>query len=516
MIDFRIHFAVFFLATIVLGLAGCNSFQQVDRTTVPYTAGISFDERSPFLKAHFRDGRLLVLSNWRTDPGTQTISGAGIMFDLNRHRIDSAQYEISSDSIALFETNALSTSPGNTALTLMTGVSAAMTLLCIANPKACFGSCPTFYVEDSSGFHLLAEGFSSSIAPALEETDTDALSPGDRKDDVIELVMKNEALETHVVRSVKLKAVPLRADEWAYHFADGTIGVTSGQVSPTGAHAGKEDCLDLVRRHDGLERSGFADSTNLAAEEDIILEFPDLPARTRGLILSCRQSLLSTYLFYQSLAYLGSSAGSTLARLSTDTALVGVIRRWVQVIGTIHVSVMGNDGDWTEVGTICESGPLATDTHLLRLPGWVKGPVSVKLRLTKGAWRIDYAALAAIERMAVPRTYVPAQLLRNGNDDPDALAGLRDSTKPLATLPGDVVTFRFQMPTEREREALFLESRGYYLEWMRQEWEKEENPVMATMLFQSPESVLRFLAPGFKKLEPSMEQSFWGSRYGSH
>jgi hypothetical protein len=51
---------------------------------------------------------------------------------------------------------------------------------------------------------------------------------------------------------------------------------------------------------------------------------------------------------------------------------------------------------------------------------------------------------------------------------------------------------------------------------MRQEWEKEENPVMATMLFQSPESVLRFLAPGFKKLEPSMEQSFWGSRYGSH
>ncbi len=60
----------------------------------------------------------------------------------------------------------------------MSGISLAVTAYCIANPKACFGSCPTFYLEDEGGREPerpQAEGFSESIARVLEARDIDAL-----------------------------------------------------------------------------------------------------------------------------------------------------------------------------------------------------------------------------------------------------------------------------------------------------------------------------------------------------
>jgi hypothetical protein len=81
-----------------------------------------------------------------------------------------------------------------------------MTAVCAANPKTCFGSCPTFYVSDGKHAMLQAEGFSSSIAPSLEARDVDALyrvHPSGRE---FIVTMKNEALETHFVRRVRLLA----------------------------------------------------------------------------------------------------------------------------------------------------------------------------------------------------------------------------------------------------------------------------------------------------------------------
>ena len=60
---------------------------------------------------------------------------------------------------------------------------------------------------------------------------------------------------------------------------------------------------------------------------------------------------------------------------------------------------------------------------------------------------------------------------------------------------------------------LFLESRGYYLEWVRKEWLADENPALAAMMLINPERALHVLAPDFKKIEPEMEEVFWSSRY---
>jgi hypothetical protein len=90
---------------------------------------------------------------------------------------------------------------------------------------------------------------------------------------------------------------------------------------------------------------------------------------------------------------------------------------------------------------------------------------------------------------------------------------LLDSASVLTTLPGDEYKFVYQLPEDFGRYELFLESRGYYLEWMREEWLKEENPARAAMLFLEPQSALRAMAPEFKKIEAEMEKLFWSSRY---
>ena len=60
---------------------------------------------------------------------------------------------------------------------------------------------------------------------------------------------------------------------------------------------------------------------------------------------------------------------------------------------------------------------------------------------------------------------------------------------------------------------LFLESRGYYLEWIRDEWVADEDLSRATMIFLNPELALRKLAPEFKQVEAEIEELFWNSRY---
>ena len=69
---------------------------------------------------------------------------------------------------------------------------------------------------------------------------------------------------------------------------------------------------------------------------------------------------------------------------------------------------------------------------------------------------------------------------------------------------------RFRLP-EGEQE-LFLESRGYYYEWMRDEWLKEEDQAAALQLVANPRAALVRLAPKFKAIEPDMDRVFWQSR----
>jgi hypothetical protein len=107
----------------------------------------------------------------------------------------------------------------------------------------------------------------------------------------------------------------------------------------------------------------------------------------------------------------------------------------------------------------------------------------------------------------------PTRVERGGQTDSAALRALVDTSKSLVTLPGDTYDLGYQLPPHPERYELFLESRGYYLEWMRREWLAEENLALAAQIFLDPASAVRALAPAFKRREPELERLFWNSRY---
>jgi len=82
----------------------------------------------------------------------------------------------------------------------------------------------------------------------------------------------------------------------------------------------------------------------------------------------------------------------------------------------------------------------------------------------------------------------------------------------IVTMPGDAYELGYTLPPGHDYE-LFVDSRGYYLEWMRQEWLRDEHPLSALRLFADPAQMLKDLAPAYKQLEPNAEAVFWRSRY---
>ena len=489
---------------IVGGLlaAGCAA-TRLKRSLHSVAEVQTLDRRSPYLKVHAKDGQLYVLSEWRVDEAARLISGRGERLSLARETLEAGALSVSLDDVAIVETNVVQRSPAIAALAVVTGISVAVTAFCIADPKACFGSCPTFYVDGAPGAPVHAEGFSSSVSPSLEARDVDALyraRPG--SDGVVTVTMKNEALETHVVRHVKLLAAARPRGGRVLATLEGEFRHATDIRALEACDAEEGDCRSRVRAFDGVERFSVTDGEDLARREIIELRLPRTEG-DRGLVVASRQTLASTYLFYQSLAYLGRSAGDTLAALERGDRTVGsAFDRLQRVVGGIQVAIETDDGTWSTIGQIREMGPLASDVLVVPLPPGGTG--RVRLLLARGHWRLDYLASVRLGPRAQPDVLEPSSVR-------DA-AGRSITRGSLTTLPGDTYIYRFQVPRGPARE-LFLDSRGYYLEWMREEWLADENPLRAAQLFLNPEQLLRDIAPEFKRQEARMETLFWRSRY---
>lgn len=496
------------ILVILVASGGCAERQY--RTLTPPERVQSLDKRSPYLKAHMRDGSVYVLSRWGVDEAAGSVSGEGILLGPERRALTQGPVTIPIESVALFETNVVQKSPNVAALAVVTGVSVAMTGYCIANPKACFGSCPTFYV--SEGERPDAEGFSDSVAPSLEARDIDALYRARPTKREFEIRMKNEALETHIVRYVRTLAA--RRPEGGRVFATetGEFWQATDIREPQRCTAPEGDCLAAVRRFDGRERFSATDPQDLASREVVEVDFGPVGGDGPiGLVVGSRQTFLSTFLFYQGLAYMGSTAGDWLARLERGEGVaVSRVNGLGRALGGIEVLLEEAGGRWVPAAELHEAGPLASDVKVVPMPRRAPGPLKVRLRMTRGHWRIDYLALARLGARVEPIRLDPVDVRKGDSPVP------RWPSPGLTTLPGDEYRFTYTLPKDPGRYELFLGSRGYYLEWMREEWLSEENLERAALLFGNPERALRLLAPEFKRQEAEMEDLFWRSRYVEH
>jgi hypothetical protein len=503
---------------------------RMDRRLYAPNAARTVDRAAPFLKAHMRDGALYVLSRWDVNENTRALRGNGVQYNAARHVVHEGELATTIDSVVLFETNVTRTSPSVAALAVVAGVTAGVAVYCATNPKACFGSCPTFYLTDGTRESLQAEGFSASIAPSLEARDLDVLYRAQPRGRDVRIDMVNEAYETHVVRYANLIIAPRAGDHRVLPDAQNRYWSVSAPIAPTVCRAPEGDCRVALAAFDGQERLSAADSTSLSAREYLDLEF-DASLASPALVLASRQSLLPTYVLYQAFAWMGSSATDWMASLERGTGeTVRQLQGPAAALGGIDVLVDNGEGGWDSVATIRETGPLAADVKMIPLPyrdlaarsphGGLQAPqpvatspLRVRLRMAKGAWRVDAAMLVSRVQQVQTRRLTPRVVSRNGRPDIDARNRLHDTTQALVTFPGDRYTLQYTLPANANEFELFLETKGYYLEWMRDEWLAEQNPLRAAELFLDPSAALRRLAPAYKREEAALEQAFWRSKY---
>lgn len=498
------------------------------------------DLKAAYLKAHLRTGEVIIFSRWIIDETQRELVGHGERQGPDRTATRPGDFRVRFDDVALFETNTVVQSPGMIALTVITGLSVAVSIACLTNPKACFGSCPTFYAaDDKSGKRVLqAEGFSDSIAPSLEKNDVDALwltSGGGGAGSEVALRMTNEAYETHVIKQADLLAVPRPAGGRV--FSDGEkLWLAPRLRAAVACESELGSCIEEVRAVDGVERKSLTDAEDLAHRETVDVAFAaelasssagkaasggGSPGRSAGahggerlaVVIGARQTLVTTFLLYQGLAYLGTQAPTWLAAMERGQGPLTSGRGLKDVLGGIEVQLADDDGRWQTVGELYETGPIATDVHLVMLPAGARAE-RVRLRMPQGGWRVDYVALASISGEAQPVRVAPWRV--RGQISKDFGRGRAPADRfPITTLPGDEYELEYRLPAgpAGTQYELFLDSRGYYLEWMRKEWLGEERPLAALRMLLAPEEAMRELAPAFKKLEPEAEELFWRSRY---
>jgi hypothetical protein len=480
----------------------------------------------PYLKAHLQDGKVYILTDsWAVDTARNQVNGNGSLYDVNRKLITSGQVSVPIDSVSIFETNKkLDEVEKNTiaGLSVLAGLDVLLSVVCLTNPKACFGSCPTFYINEEDNFHFAsAEGFSSAISPSLEYTDIDALNYTTKETDTFSIIMKNEALETHSVNHVKLLAVPRAKDERIYHSPDNLLYRCDRTVQAGKAIADEGDITDLLAKADRVERFSLADENNLSCKEEIYLTF-DSPADTNtlgvntlGLLISFRQTQMTTYLFYSAMDYMGNYVSDVFAELERDKYPAERLEKSIKgELGGIDIYVWDNYScNWELQGSVNESGPIAFGHQLVPLQ--TRSPrqeFKIKIVLNKGLWRIDRVGLTGIHQVAKPIILEPNEILNQGMNDTDALARINDPEGYLISMPGEAYRFKFALPDKNERYELFLQSKGYYLEWMRESWIKEKNLLKLNQLLNQPKRFLKTETKAYKKQEKTMEAAFWNSK----
>jgi len=467
-----------------------------------------------YLKVHLKDGRLAVIYKWQINNEAKTITGRGQLYTINRNLINSDEnFNLDFDDCVLLETNDFAgfnvISPLLMTLTIFTSV---VTLPCIANPKACFGSCPTFYLSQNDTLIIQAEGFSSSITKSMEAADIDYLSAYQQQENrTVNLELKNEALETHYIRRANLLAVPKPKSGLIYH-DDNKFYSASGYKYPLKVNEGDAEILKLLSYKDRNEYLSISDSTDLTSQESIIIDFDTTMADDAGIIITQKQSLMTTFLFYQSMAYMGTRYGELAAAYERSSKLVrGAQKSMYDVLGGVEVSVEHN-GKWKKIGSIKEQGPIVSDTHIL--PVKLRGEFSrIKLTLTKGLWQIDQVGICSIKEAESAEIIQPHMLANNGQEDLSLLSILNDDERMLVNNPGVSYTLSYLLPDHRDYE-LFLDTKGYYTEWMRSEWLAEEDAEMVNLILRKPKNWLRVMAPKYKEVEAEMNALFWTSKFG--
>lgn len=508
--------AFLLVAAGLLSLAACR----VDVRTIevePLEPPIDTTTITAPVRAHLTDGSVVVFRDGVT-VGPDRLVGPGIWYSLTRS--DSAAVgSISIDSLGALESFSAGLDRTRSAVLTSVGTGAAVAGAAVGAVgllKALFGSCPTVYTTAAGGETLEAELFSYSIAPLFEMRDVDGIAAAATPDGMVRLEVRNEALETHYINHLELIEVRHSDRERVVPDERGRPVALGDAAPPVRAtDRGGRDVRRLVAAADGQAFGSDPARLATAVEGDfhdhVDLTFPGAATDQAALVLTLRNSLLNTVLFYDVMLGSGARAVEWLGSDMEEIGRAAEMGAWYSEAMGIRASVL-DGGAWREAGRIPDVGPIAWKTVAVTFRPPPGDSIRIRLSFLTDGYRLDAALLALEAREPEGRPTGPVLVV--GTDGAAAVEALGSLAEPdhryVTTGPGDRFEVTFDVgpePVDGARSFL-LSSQGYYIEWVRGDWVRDPG----APAFSPGDEALRSTYRRWRDVRESFEARFYGSR----
>lgn len=355
---------------------------------------------------------------------------------------------------------------------------------CLTCPKCCFGSCPTIYSYDGVKYNFETELFSYSIAKPMEDSDLDVLYQEAPENGIYNLKITNEALETHYINRMGLVTANHPSGTKLLPSSKGEYIVVREPLPPLEAkNIEGKDVTSLVNSPDGnYYRSGSDMVKNLKSGVyydwlDITTKVPENAYRVK-IILRYRNTLLSTILFYEVvLGSQGIDAINWINEMNNNERYASQFNFVYQTFSGIQIS-SDNNGKHIRKGSFADAGPLNWKYSAEKFDINGEHELKIRLQFIPDNFMIDYIAFDFSDGSDDAVTFEeidPFEIKDGEGNQRNECAGLLKNADDdyLVTNPGDSYNIQYRYTKRYDCEqTFFVTSRGYYNEWIRGSWIK--------------------------------------------
>lgn len=400
---------------------------------------------------------------------------------------------------------------------------AVLSLYCASCPKCCFGSCPTIYTKGTDGYILETELFSESISRQLKNSDVDLLSQKIDNNGNVELMITNEALETHYIDKFDLMAIshPIGSKLFPT-FNDSLILVRSTTKPSKAYNRDGKDISDLIQNDDckyyrtGTENISDFKNGILFDWIDISSNIPEELDKVK-VVIKYRNTLLSTILLYDVvLASQGIEALEWTEKMNNDADYAADFKMIYNNFSGIDIQSKENN-TWQKFGSLKDAGPITWRYAAIEMPVNEDSSLNIRLKFISDNMMIDYIAIDTSStfndkiKMDFP---ISLEVKNESNTIKNEVYGFikKDDKKYLITNPGDSYTLKYEFPKRSDTEqTLVIFSSGYYNEWIRGEWVRENRNDYKFNLYDI-QGTLSYLADSWILNKDIIEKEFFNKR----
>jgi hypothetical protein len=470
-------------------------------------------------KIHLKDGSVIIVEGGFLVNGKK-LTFTGQRFDITRSK-SSFQKSIEIDSIANIEYYQekwnggafLASLPPNVAFYGM-----GTTILLVAM----FGSCPTIYTFDGNDYTLEAEAFSYSIAKMFETNDLDKLNKGRLINGEYILKVTNEALETHYINKMNLIVADYPQGFEALPTENQEIMLKGTDIQPMKViNRSGQDLSNLLLNKDLMYYQTDTSITKQLTQKvtndwiDVEVNVPEGVDKIY-LGMNIRNTLLNTILLYDVMfGSQGFKAVDWLDKSSYNIFYSWQFYRWYQKYFGIHIKKF-NGKEFKEVQRISDTGPISWHELGAIIPVEAGKTEHLRFEFIADNMQIDWLGLSFVGNEKCNGKVINcSELLDTYRNNKNSSINLfnNDDKDYFVTYPSDGFIMKYkvgEVPDGMKR-SFFITSRGFYIEWLRQDW-LTKSTVPKGFEFDLNEESIKVAARIWLSKKASFEREFYESR----